>query len=853
MKNNCLSLLMLFFLILSTNVYSSEPKICFYIDENFQGESLCTTEGNAVDILPGKWNDSISSIEIPHGMVVSVFKDDNFSGKTFTFKESVESLLLMHWTNLNDEISSFKVRSAACFYELDKFYGNSFCLSGNESIDLYADGQKHHIVNPFNDGINSIKIPKDTQVTVYTDDGYGGKYFVLMSDFLADELEQLEMNKDITSIKVSQQEFFICDQFCVVKGLLSIPLGRSFGTYWLDDRIKYKNALISFSFSDQDVYSIEIFGDKFIKVVGGFVFFIHKNHPKNNFAFELNGNSDTLSFLFRFHKKYFEIQFIQSIGASSVYISPLIGSLFDFGRVDFNLKVEKISNNAPIIINKIVLSAEKNITRTERSFTEKAACWLIPIINLYNYVVQGECNQVDRFIKNVHDFFASNDDKILQISGSAKPYPKIHTNDVLGLTAHYENFSLQAEGTLTHIATDVIGGALTMPATTLACYISTKGESVSHVHQPRDLTPGCVDWTLDILTDFTLLFGDDLTQWNADNFGRVIEHIMREGNTGNTFENNEVEKRLIENVQTYLAENDARFIHMKTAFDFSQLSYADYLQQSKPETETETKPESESEPEPEPRSPLLAQELPLGRYELVLQNFQFTETVPRIRSGGEWVEKPELHFEIDVISGLTSETLTARQNILPVIDQWRRIYYQAQSRPPAAPQTTTSTAEEHQPVTVKPTDKPPSTYTATDETTIEASSSASGTSLPWHATDDTSIEAARLVSDVAQSWIRSSRDEYVYVVVRLAGQVISITMAIDINELDVGIAGSLTNPNYVLHPDSEGVIRGAGTAAIRALADHLSKKGKRFLISDVISKPSAIVKKKVGFKFINEL
>lgn len=75
-KNNCLSLLMLFFLILSTNVYSSEPKICFYIDENFQGESLCTTEGNAVDILSGKWNDSISSIEIPHGMVVSVFKDD---------------------------------------------------------------------------------------------------------------------------------------------------------------------------------------------------------------------------------------------------------------------------------------------------------------------------------------------------------------------------------------------------------------------------------------------------------------------------------------------------------------------------------------------------------------------------------------------------------------------------------------------------------------------------------------------------------------------------------------------------------------------------------------------------------
>lgn len=120
-------------------------------------------------------------------------------------------------------------------------------------------------------------------------------------------------------------------------------------------------------------------------------------------------------------------------------------------------------------------------------------------------------------------------------------------------------------------------------------------------------------------------------------------------------------------------------------------------------------------------------------------------------------------------------------------------------------------------------------------------------------TGDGVIEAARIVSDVAQSWLRTSSDDYIYVVVRLSGQIISITMAIDINEFDVGISGSLTHPDYVLHPEAEGTIRGAGTAAIRALAEHLSKKGKRALVSDVISKPSAIVKKKVGFKFIDEL
>ncbi|CND40919.1 beta-gamma-crystallin [Yersinia pseudotuberculosis] len=82
---------------------------------------------------------------------------------------------------------------------------------------------------------------------------------------------------------------------------------------------------------------------------------------------------------------------------------------------------------------------------------------------------------------------------------------------------------------------------------------------------------------------------------------------------------------------------------------------------------------------------------------------------------------------------------------------------------------------------------------------------------------------------------------------------ISLTMAVDININDVGVAGSLTNPDYVITPNAEGAVRGAGTAAIRALADHFKRKGKISLVSSVISQPSAIVKKKVGFRFIEEL
>ncbi|WP_174635133.1 peptidase inhibitor family I36 protein [Yersinia thracica] len=797
--------------ILSFDVSSDNPKVCFFIDEYYQGESLCTTEGNAINDLPIKWNDRISSISVSHGLVVSVFKDINFSGRTYTLKDNVESLSSPRWADLDDDISSFKVRSAACFYELDAFSGNSFCLSGNESLDLYhasdpAD-RRYHIVNTFNDSISSIKLPPDTQVTIYEDDNYTGRYYVITNDVSAGDLEQIGMNKNITSMKVSQQEYFICDQFCIVKEVVSIPIGHEFGDYWLDDRIKYKEVLISFNISGKDNYAIELFDGGIIKVMGLMILLMHKGHQENSYIFELDKDSDTLSFLLRFNGGYSEIQFIESVGSKAVYISPLVGSLFDVEFANVRLFVENYNNkhynheSKPLIINKIVLAVEKISYRQERSFAGTAACWLIPVISIYNYIIQGKCNQADRFISNTVAFFANNDNKILQISGSAKPLPKTNTNNVIEFDANVTGFSSDLDAILTHINVDMWGNALTIPATALACKVPMKEQLLPNLRTRRDLTVRCVDWTLSILTDFTLLFGDNVDHWNAENFGRVIENIIKEGNIGYTQPNGLVETRLIESVQAHLAENAADFLHIKTAFDFSQLSYANYLRHHDAENSA--------------HSPAVAQELSLGRYELALPNFQFTVTPPRIRRGGNWVEDPELNFDIEVISGTTDDTLAARLNIIPMINQWREVYRHA---------------------------KKPS---------VEVSASG-GNVDDAVATGDGVIEAARIVSDVAQSWLRTSSDDYIYVVVRLSGQVISITMAIDINEFDVGISGSLTHPDYVLHPEAEGTIRGAGTAAIKALADYLSKKGKRALVSDVISKPSAIVKKKVGFKFIDE-
>lgn len=151
---------------------------------------------------------------------------------------------------------------------------------------------------------------------------------------------------------------------------------------------------------------------------------------------------------------------------------------------------------------------------------------------------------------------------------------------------------------------------------------------------------------MNILTDFTLLFGDSLDSWNAENFGRVIARIISSGDTGYAALDTATDARFIESVRTYIAENIDNIALLKTAFDFSQLSYAVYLHHNNLDFNVET--------------PQVAQLLPQGRYELALQNFEFVETIPRRRQHNQWLEQPEMHFDIEIISGATEGTLAVK-------------------------------------------------------------------------------------------------------------------------------------------------------------------------------------------------
>lgn len=799
-----ISFIVLILIISTIDVFAEQPKVCFFADEGYQGQSFCASQGQAGSDLRTEWNDRVSSIYIPPGMIVTVFKDIDFSGENLTFKESVDLEFSRRWASLNNSISSFKVRSAACFYDYDDFTGDSICISGNERIDLYNEthGRRTHILNPLNDKVSSILLPKDTQAIIYEDDSYSGVYFTLTESQSELNLENIGMNNNITSMRVSQFEHFLCDKYCVIKDSMLVPVQYAFGPYWDDKRIGSKQVLISLYITNDDNHSIGISGGGIFKIKGKEILFIHERSSKAT-VFELSGHSNTLSLLSKFSGGYFEFQLIESSGDQVISIYPVLGYLFDVDDTNVQFFIHNENSKQPVIIDKIVLTVEKENHRIERSVIGKAICWLDPLFNLYNYIIQGGCNQVDHFISDARDFFSSTDNKILQVSGTSKPLPKIKDNESFAFEKMMLDLSADPKGILTHINSDMNGNSLILPATALACHVSMKDQILPHLRSRRQAIPPCITWTLNILTDFTLLFGSSVSTWNAENFGRVISRIVNSGDTGYAVSDPEIDQRLVENVRTFVAEHIDNVALLKTAFDFSQLSYSDYLRHNNPETDA--------------LPPLAVQSLPQGRYELALQSFQFVETVPRRQHHGEWVEHPELHFDIEIISGETATTQTARQNVVPVVEDWRKRYRQASQ----------------------------SLY-------ITANAEMASNPNMHHGMNDV-ICAASLVSDVAQSWLRTPREDYIYVIVRLSGEIVSIAMAVDINEFDVGVAGSLTRPDDVLHPTANGVIRGAGTAAMRALAEHVAMKGKRTLVSEVISQPSAIVKKKLGFQYINEL
>ncbi|CND53325.1 N-acetyltransferase GCN5 [Yersinia pseudotuberculosis] len=800
---------------ISFSAYSNDindAKVCFYELENFSGESFCADEGESQSTINNDFDKKIKSISIPPGMVITLYDGIDFTGKKKKLKNDV-NLDGMKSFGLYNKISSYHIDPAVCFYTEDNFQGDSTCLAASQHIDLYSDAEgfanSNRTVLPIhNDSIQSIKVPLGMMTTIYKNDQFNAPFFELTENINLETLKTLAMDNQLTSLKASEKKGLYCDQKCIILEKHEINLPEVFGEYWYDSRLVNKQVILSFNSQGNginDDYKINLKNGPGISILKNEIIFSDYNMI-NKFSFDRIDKFDKLSFILQIEKDIVQVQYIQTLDDQLIDLSPIISFKWTHMIDDTpTLTIKKKNTDKPLILNKSIITADtgdQNWEKRDIENTSQIICAFTPFLNLYNYIVQGTCRQLDGIIFKADQYFNSNTKgKTLHIAGKSFPLkPDLLTE--LNNDGRHENKMM-----LTYIDNVNNNQSLSLPAVAKTCMVSI--HSILSTRQTRQIRPACIDWTLEIMTDFTLLFGSSLRTWNTEYFGRIIQSIITTGNTGVAVENTEIEKRLSHAVKKAIMSQsiDSTLDHIKTAFDYAQLNYFDYSLFYVSED-----------------TPSQVEQLPLGIYELLLPSFIYRPIPPIIIENSERVEQHELAFEIEILPSLFPEDARPsdteieharelRQKISETIAQWGQQYQGAHA--------------------IDDVDQE-----------VNADENAALSQL---------LHAGHIVTGIIHRRLILNRPGEIYVVVKLRGEIIAIVLADRFNNRDeVELVASATLPDYVLSPDSEGTVRGAGTAAVYELARYLQQQGAKTLFSETISQPSARVKQKVGFTFKSE-
>jgi hypothetical protein len=85
----------------------NEPRngACFYVNEDFRGQSFCLNSGQSERNVGGRFNDRISSIRVFGRARVTVYTEENYGGRSRNFDRDIQNL-----RGLNDRITSIRVR-----------------------------------------------------------------------------------------------------------------------------------------------------------------------------------------------------------------------------------------------------------------------------------------------------------------------------------------------------------------------------------------------------------------------------------------------------------------------------------------------------------------------------------------------------------------------------------------------------------------------------------------------------------------------------------------------------------------------------------------------------------------------
>ncbi|HFZ4948531.1 TPA: GNAT family N-acetyltransferase [Yersinia enterocolitica] len=705
--------------------------------------------------------------------------------REYTKNKTISQIKKSHLSPVNNQ--------AVCLYNDDKLSGKSMCFAPGESID-FLDRDDELIEN---DTVSSISIPNGMLATIYKNDNYNLPYLNLMESIGQRDLADLDMDNQISNVKVSNSPIEGCSKRCVILNRMQLPLSDIFAQNWDDPNYPNKQVLLSFDINDQSVFMTEL-------SLGPIIWFSNRdlfifNNPQNSepLVFRIHPDANRFSLLFHLNNNRIAVDYMESHGTEQIALSPTI----TVAHAPFDRPVETsaiIINNTgkhPLIIDQVVMAASaENIQsvhhRSERDTAGTLGCAFIPALAIYNYVTHSRCNQGDTLWSKVtHWFSDKNKDKPVLVTANPtllKPQPQQPEN------------SGGAALILTQIQTQLHNQALTLPATAQFC--KTSIDNILASRYPRDVDMHCPLWVSRVLADFTLLFGDSMRDWTLDVLRRVITQIYESDTTGFATSDPAAESRLVNEVREVIrGQGQDETIHqISQAFEYTRLNYARY----RAHTPTTAVP------------PAAAQRLPLGTYSLSLASYHSPTDRPaaRVRENGVWVTHPDLYFDVDILDTTIPDQPGVDEPLMDdaraALAAWSDIYNAA-----------------------------PVNYHITNE---------------YWSEHDRTIEAGRAHSYSLYSEMLAPDNDYIYVAVRLGGDIVSLLAArrdesFENSDENYYIEFFVTDPNYVLMPEDEESVRGAGGAAVQGLANYLKQRGVKAIRSRVISQPAARVSTKLGF------
>ncbi|CNH39042.1 N-acetyltransferase GCN5 [Yersinia thracica] len=613
-----------------------------------------------------------------------------------------------------------------------------------------------------------------------------------------------DVKQNKTEMTAKKSNLLICEEDCIISSKMVIPLDDIFSSTLDLDRPN-KVALFNFELNRHSIFNLNLEDNVDITIDEDEMYILASDINSQQINYKLQPDTTAIAFIFEISNGGLAINYLESNSAKQGILSPTL--IFNAERknnlsVFPDLAIYNNILNGPLVMNRHLMVTMSDDHRTKRGAVGMMGCLLSGPLALYNVVVHGRCNQVESAWASIKSFFGGKDKAKMQlVAGSAtalKPHPAPSEeaekqSEILALT-HIDLPSLHQQ-------------SLTLPAVAKACNIPL--ENLVSRRFPRQIDgPACGSWLSHLLADFTLLFGNSLRDWSTERLRQVLDSAIDTDSSGYAVLDTGTELRLMQGIRRGVRElgRTEAINQITRSFHYAERELAHYYLQT----------------DGEDAMPSAVQNLPLGHYVLPLDNYTpITEPVPvRIRRNGEWETSESLAFQIEIISGEhQEEERELRAASLEVINEWFDKYYSL-----TYGTMLTKNKETHKEVRVPVTSA------------------------------DRIIYSARITSNSLKIHLEENTPGYLFVIVKINGEIIHLLEAEKYqinNEPQEGhyyLANFLTAPKYIINADSEGSIRGAGTAAVHRLARHLKNKGVNFIHSNVLSHPSARVKKKLGFE-----